>query len=67
MAFQSRIPGWLKNNGLPDGTTHGLETEEDEKDHAKFKTRKLRKTRLVVGHSNTPTETRRQTLSPTPR
>lgn len=41
-ALQGSIPGWLKTNGFPDGTTHGFETEEDEKDHAKFKTRKLR-------------------------
>ena len=41
-AFQGNLPGWLKNNGFPDGAIHVQETEEDEKDHAQFKTRKLR-------------------------
>lgn len=43
--FQGNIPGWLKDNGFPDGTVHVQESEEDEKDHAKFKTRKLREYR----------------------
>lgn len=41
-AFQGNIPGWLKKNGFPDSAIHVQETEEDDKDHAQFKTRKLR-------------------------
>ena len=39
--FRGRIPGWLKRNGFPDSAIHVQETEEDDRDHAKFKTRKL--------------------------
>ena len=43
--FQANIPGWLEENGFPNGTIHVTETDEDASDHAKFKSRILRKYR----------------------
>jgi len=42
LPLQSGIPGWLKENGFPDGSIHVTESLNDMGDHAQFKKRVLR-------------------------
>lgn len=39
--LQSAIPGWLEENGFPEGSIHVTETAMDRDDHAAFKLRVL--------------------------
>lgn len=65
-AFQGNLPGWLKNNGFPDGAIHVQRPKRMKKITPSSRRGSYANIRHEAGHSNTPTEIRRSILLPTP-